>query len=78
MDGGWGEWNSWSECSSSCDLGISEAERWCDHPQPINGGHFCGGESKRSVHVYVEVYGSNPGLISSWAFYLVDKKNWEN
>ena len=49
VDGNWGEWDSWSECSSSCHLGIAGAERRCDHPHPSNGGRYCGGKSKRFV-----------------------------
>ncbi|KAG7204371.1 hypothetical protein KM043_004815 [Ampulex compressa] len=47
IDGGWGEWGSWSECSRSCGAGVSIVERKCDHPEPAHGGRFCIGERRR-------------------------------
>lgn len=47
VDGGWGEWGLWSECSRSCGGGVSIMERKCDHPEPANGGKFCLNERRR-------------------------------
>lgn len=47
IDGGWGEWGSWSECSRTCGAGVSIVERKCDHPEPAHGGKFCIGERRR-------------------------------
>ncbi|KAF7274067.1 hypothetical protein GWI33_013249 [Rhynchophorus ferrugineus] len=47
VDGGWGEWSSWSECSRTCGSGVSIMSRECDHPPPTDGGKFCVGERKR-------------------------------
>ncbi|XP_066252226.1 A disintegrin and metalloproteinase with thrombospondin motifs 7 [Euwallacea similis] len=47
IDGGWGEWSSWSECSRTCGSGVSLMSRECDHPTPTAGGKFCVGERKR-------------------------------
>lgn len=47
IDGGWGEWSGWSECSRSCGAGVSIMQRECDHPAPVAGGKFCVGERKR-------------------------------
>ncbi|XP_076620762.1 A disintegrin and metalloproteinase with thrombospondin motifs 7 isoform X1 [Colletes latitarsis] len=47
IDGGWGEWGTWSECSRSCGAGVSIVERKCDHPEPAHGGKFCIGERRR-------------------------------
>ncbi|XP_076664093.1 A disintegrin and metalloproteinase with thrombospondin motifs 7 isoform X2 [Andrena cerasifolii] len=47
IDGGWGEWGSWSECSRTCGAGVSIVERKCDHPEPAHGGNFCIGERRR-------------------------------
>ncbi|KAG5873731.1 hypothetical protein JTB14_035545 [Gonioctena quinquepunctata] len=47
IDGGWGEWSSWSECSRSCGSGVSVTRRECDHPTPSAGGRFCVGERKK-------------------------------
>lgn len=47
IDGGWGEWSSWSECSRSCGAGVSIMQRECDHPVPSGKGRFCVGERRR-------------------------------
>ncbi|KYN39801.1 A disintegrin and metalloproteinase with thrombospondin motifs 7 [Trachymyrmex septentrionalis] len=47
IDGGWGEWGLWSECSRTCGAGVSIVERKCDHPEPAYGGKFCIGERRR-------------------------------
>lgn len=47
IDGGWGNWSNWSECSRTCDAGIQSQIRFCDHPNPANGGEYCVGERAR-------------------------------
>lgn len=47
IDGGWGEWSSWSECSRTCGAGVSVMSRDCNHPTPAYGGKYCVGERKR-------------------------------
>ena len=54
VDGLWGEWKSWSECSRSCGGGIRRSERACDSPPPVGGGLFCIGPRVRydSCHTW--------------------------
>lgn len=47
VDGGWGNWTDWSECSRTCGSGISIQARVCDNPPPANGGTFCTGKRTR-------------------------------
>ncbi|KRT86067.1 hypothetical protein AMK59_1874, partial [Oryctes borbonicus] len=47
INGGWGEWSSWNECSRTCGAGVSIMQRECDHPKPAAGGKFCVGERRR-------------------------------
>ena len=47
MDGGWGAWQSWSECSRSCGGGIRRSVRECDNPAPSGGGLYCTGDRLR-------------------------------
>lgn len=47
VDGGWGNWSDYSECSRSCDAGVSVQTRLCDNPPPAHGGSFCTGERTR-------------------------------
>ncbi|KAK6644052.1 hypothetical protein RUM43_000317 [Polyplax serrata] len=47
VDGNWGEWSSWSECTRTCGSGVSSSVRQCDKPMPSHGGKNCVGERKR-------------------------------
>ena len=43
VDGSWGEWSPWSQCSRSCDGGTRSRVKLCDSPAPRNGGLACVG-----------------------------------
>ncbi|OQR67645.1 A disintegrin and metalloproteinase with thrombospondin motifs 7-like, partial [Tropilaelaps mercedesae] len=47
IDGEWGPWSAWGECSRTCGGGVMHAERHCDNPAPAHGGRYCIGERKR-------------------------------
>ncbi|XP_072243654.1 A disintegrin and metalloproteinase with thrombospondin motifs 12-like [Leuresthes tenuis] len=47
VNGGWGQWSTWSYCSRTCGTGVQSAERECDNPKPEFGGKYCTGERKR-------------------------------
>ncbi|XP_048584010.1 A disintegrin and metalloproteinase with thrombospondin motifs 12 isoform X2 [Nematostella vectensis] len=47
VDGGWGQWSNWSECSRSCGGGVSSSERHCDNPRPMNNGKYCIGKWRK-------------------------------
>ncbi|XP_032885767.1 A disintegrin and metalloproteinase with thrombospondin motifs 6 [Amblyraja radiata] len=47
VDGGWGPWSIWGECSRTCGGGVSSSLRHCDSPAPSGGGKYCLGERKR-------------------------------
>ncbi|XP_076875243.1 A disintegrin and metalloproteinase with thrombospondin motifs 6 [Brachyhypopomus gauderio] len=47
VDGGWGPWSTWGECSRTCGGGVSSSARYCDSPAPSGGGKYCLGERKR-------------------------------
>lgn len=44
VDGGWTEWDEWSECSVTCDNGTQTRHRSCTNPLPQYGGKDCEGE----------------------------------
>ena len=50
VDGQWGEWESWSDCSKTCGGGQQERSRECNNPPASDGGSECVGEST-DIHV---------------------------
>ncbi|KAI4459045.1 adamts a disintegrin and metalloprotease with thrombospondin motifs protease [Holotrichia oblita] len=48
INGGWGDWGTWSDCSRTCGIGLSFQERHCDNPAPEHGGRYCLGERKKA------------------------------
>ncbi|XP_042344921.1 A disintegrin and metalloproteinase with thrombospondin motifs 12 [Plectropomus leopardus] len=47
VNGGWGQWSTWSHCSRTCGTGVQSADRECNSPKPEFGGKYCTGERKR-------------------------------
>ena len=43
VDGGWGSWGAWDQCSVSCGVGIQHRERQCNNPLPSLFGQHCFG-----------------------------------
>uniref|UniRef100_A0A1B6E0Y8 Peptidase M12B domain-containing protein n=1 Tax=Clastoptera arizonana TaxID=38151 RepID=A0A1B6E0Y8_9HEMI len=47
IDGGWGEWQGFEDCSRTCGGGVKRAFRECNNPTPSNGGRYCVGRRVR-------------------------------
>ena len=41
VNGSWGEWEQWEDCTASCDGGNQSRSRVCDSPEPAFGGTNC-------------------------------------
>ncbi|XP_059171308.1 sushi, von Willebrand factor type A, EGF and pentraxin domain-containing protein 1-like isoform X2 [Physella acuta] len=41
VNGNFGAWSEWSQCSATCGGGTSTRRRLCDNPPPSNGGEQC-------------------------------------
>lgn len=44
INGGWGVWGPWGDCSRTCGGGVQYSFRNCDSPLPKNGGKYCEGK----------------------------------
>ncbi|XP_066516201.1 A disintegrin and metalloproteinase with thrombospondin motifs 1 [Hoplias malabaricus] len=44
VNGGWGLWGPWGDCSRTCGGGVQYSFRDCDKPLPKNGGKYCEGK----------------------------------
>ncbi|KAM6930619.1 hemicentin-1 [Xenentodon cancila] len=45
INGGYSNWEEWGPCSSTCGQGLQERIRFCNNPEPVNGGRSCSGPS---------------------------------
>ncbi|CAC5400118.1 HMCN [Mytilus coruscus] len=48
INGSWGEWTNYSDCTVSCDGGFQTRFRLCNSPSPENGGLDCNGSSSQT------------------------------
>ncbi|XP_071118930.1 A disintegrin and metalloproteinase with thrombospondin motifs 6-like [Haliotis cracherodii] len=47
VNGGWGAWSNWGECSRTCGGGVNSSQRECNTPAPKHGGKYCLGKRKK-------------------------------
>jgi len=45
VNGQWGSWSAYGECSKKCGGGKQSRSRSCDNPAPSGGGSTCSGDS---------------------------------
>lgn len=45
VDGGWSDWDEWSECSVTCGNGTQQRSRSCNNPAPLHDGKDCTGDA---------------------------------
>ncbi|XP_021367027.1 SCO-spondin-like isoform X2 [Mizuhopecten yessoensis] len=48
IDGRWGQWNGWTSCSVSCEIGTRTRSRQCNKPAPAYNGRACRGDQNDS------------------------------
>ncbi|XP_055999244.1 A disintegrin and metalloproteinase with thrombospondin motifs 9-like [Ostrea edulis] len=47
IDGNWGGWEVYGDCTTTCGGGVRMAIRKCNSPTPANGGRYCTGRRTR-------------------------------
>lgn len=48
VDGEWGPWQGWTECSQTCGGGTKNRTRLCNNPRPRYDGLDCNGDAVES------------------------------
>ncbi|XP_061539337.1 LOW QUALITY PROTEIN: hemicentin-1 [Phycodurus eques] len=62
VDGNWGLWQSWGECSASCGGGERRRMRLCNTPSPSNGGRLCPGDSSQLSRCNIKACPGGPQM----------------
>ncbi|KAI1891477.1 hypothetical protein AGOR_G00144220 [Albula goreensis] len=60
VDGNWGPWQPWGECSASCGGGERTRVRLCNSPPPTNEGRTCPGDSTQLSRCNVQACPGGP------------------
>ncbi|XP_052280866.1 SCO-spondin-like [Dreissena polymorpha] len=71
INGNWGQWSGWGQCSVSCGVGIQSKDRLCDSPPPQFGGFYCEGPSIEERKCESSVMCLQPGGWTSWSSWTV-------
>ena len=48
VDGQYGAWGDWSQCTATCGGGQHTRTRKCDSPAPAHGGKECVGDAEET------------------------------
>lgn len=50
VDGNWGPWSIFGQCTKTCGGGMKYRNRKCDNPAPASGGKTCLGPALQAQH----------------------------
>ncbi|XP_031556840.1 uncharacterized protein LOC116293538 isoform X2 [Actinia tenebrosa] len=50
VDGNWGAWKNWTQCSTTCGASKKSRTRECDNPPAAHGGRSCEGPEKEEAY----------------------------
>ncbi|XP_061739556.1 hemicentin-1 [Nerophis ophidion] len=62
VDGNWGSWQPWGECSASCGGGEKTRVRLCNVPPPSHGGRLCPGDTSQISRCNIEACPGGPQM----------------
>ncbi|XP_077758048.1 hemicentin-1 isoform X2 [Canis aureus] len=60
VDGSWGNWHSWGQCSASCGGGEKTRKRLCNNPVPSISGRPCPGDATQVSRCNMQVCPGGP------------------
>ncbi|XP_007935886.1 hemicentin-1 [Orycteropus afer afer] len=60
VDGSWGNWHSWSQCSTSCGGGEKTRKRLCSNPVPSKSGRPCAGDATQVSRCNIQACPGGP------------------
>ncbi|XP_067585037.1 hemicentin-1 isoform X1 [Pseudorca crassidens] len=60
VDGSWGNWHSWSWCSTSCGGGEKTRKRQCNNPVPSKSGRPCLGDATQVSRCNIQACPGGP------------------
>ncbi|XP_044528060.1 hemicentin-1 [Gracilinanus agilis] len=60
VDGNWGNWHTWSRCSTSCGGGEKTRKRVCNNPAPSKSGRPCPGDATQVSRCNVQTCPGGP------------------
>ena len=65
VHGGYSQWSSWGDCSTTCGIGVQQRIRQCNQPTPRHGGDDCThlGPAQASQSCNL---GKCPGMKHTW------------
>ncbi|KAK6187216.1 hypothetical protein SNE40_005292 [Patella caerulea] len=61
VNGGWGEWLDYGDCSATCGTGSKTRSRQCNNPPPSNDGEFCEGDDTETAECNLPLCPVNGG-----------------
>ncbi|XP_045184211.2 coadhesin-like [Mercenaria mercenaria] len=68
VDGNWGAWTNYSDCSHTCGFGTQSRWRYCNNPRPSHHGHYCQGEHHETRPCHIKPCPIN-GVWGHWTAY---------
>ncbi|XP_067679122.1 A disintegrin and metalloproteinase with thrombospondin motifs adt-1-like isoform X3 [Haliotis asinina] len=66
VNGVWSLWGEWGECSVTCESGIQQRTRACNHPPALHGGKDCVGEAVQTKPCTLDMCPVD-GVWETWA-----------
>ena len=71
VDGRWGAWRDWDQCSVTCGTGVSTRTRQCNWPPAQRGGAPCPGDHTQTKPCAMDPCPGRPACVSTLHTFLL-------